>query len=352
MYTTQPKKLLIINILDILEKYTDEDHKLSQRQIEDILAQKYMMKVERKTVRRNLMELIDSEYVRIGYTESSRTARNQKTGEADESRVLTDFYLIREFTTGELRYLVDSILSSRYIPERQGRDLISKLEKLGGIYFRSHSKHISRRSGSAVYSKEIFYNIEQLDNAISQHKKVKFNYAYFGEDKKPHLRLNNDGTVKQYIINPYQMAINSGKYYLICNTDKYDDIGNYRIDRIKNVEILDEPAKSLRRLKESEGLELDLNAYMDRHIYMFSGRQSPIKFKVVKEMVGDVIDVFGTGFTIYGSDDKCLTLVAKVSEDAMLQYAKAFAPDIIVLEPQRLADRIKEQLQKAVESYN
>ena len=37
MYTKQPKKMLIINILDILRKYSDEDHRLSQKDIVDIL---------------------------------------------------------------------------------------------------------------------------------------------------------------------------------------------------------------------------------------------------------------------------------------------------------------------------
>lgn len=37
MYTKQPKKMIIINILDILKRYTDENHRLSQREIMDIL---------------------------------------------------------------------------------------------------------------------------------------------------------------------------------------------------------------------------------------------------------------------------------------------------------------------------
>lgn len=37
MYTKQPKKMIIINILDILKRYTDENHRLSQREIRDIL---------------------------------------------------------------------------------------------------------------------------------------------------------------------------------------------------------------------------------------------------------------------------------------------------------------------------
>ena len=62
MYTKQPKKLIIMNILDILKKYTDVDHRLSQKEIQDILEREYEMKVDRKAVRRNLMNLIDAGY--------------------------------------------------------------------------------------------------------------------------------------------------------------------------------------------------------------------------------------------------------------------------------------------------
>ena len=41
---------------------------------------------------------------------------NSKTGELEESYILSDFYLCREFTDGELRLLIDSLLFSRHIP--------------------------------------------------------------------------------------------------------------------------------------------------------------------------------------------------------------------------------------------
>ncbi len=54
MYTIQPKKMIIMNILNILEKYTDEDHRLSQKDICEILNDEYMMKTDRKTVKKIL----------------------------------------------------------------------------------------------------------------------------------------------------------------------------------------------------------------------------------------------------------------------------------------------------------
>ena len=48
-----------MNILDILKRYTDENHRLSQKDIQDILEREYDMTVERKAVKRNLMNLIE-----------------------------------------------------------------------------------------------------------------------------------------------------------------------------------------------------------------------------------------------------------------------------------------------------
>lgn len=77
MYTKQPKKMTIINILDILKRYTDENHRLSQREIIDILEQEYDMKVDRKAVKRNLMNLIDFGY-QVEYSESIRQGKMEK----------------------------------------------------------------------------------------------------------------------------------------------------------------------------------------------------------------------------------------------------------------------------------
>ena len=66
------KKTLILNILDILRRYTDADHTLSQKDILDILEKEYEMKAERKAVRRNIQNLIDMGY-EIEYSESIRS---------------------------------------------------------------------------------------------------------------------------------------------------------------------------------------------------------------------------------------------------------------------------------------
>lgn len=185
MLTRQPKKMMILYILDILRKYTDADHRLSQREIEDILRTEYNMPADRKSVRRNLMNLIDSGY-NIEYSESVRMVPNAKTGELEESYILSDFYLSREFTDGELRLLIDSLLFSQHIPYSQCRELVKKLEGLSNNYFRSRVQYIDRLPGDASDNKQLFLNIELLDEAISKGRKVAFEYLAYGTDKQLH----------------------------------------------------------------------------------------------------------------------------------------------------------------------
>ena len=128
MFAKSPKKLIIMNILDILKRYTDENHRLSQKEIQDILEREYDMTVERKAVKRNLMNLIEFGY-NINYSESVRIFKD-KDGKEQENVILSDFYLEREFTDSELRLLIDSVLFSNHIPYKQDKELVDKLASL------------------------------------------------------------------------------------------------------------------------------------------------------------------------------------------------------------------------------
>ena len=176
MSAKQPKKQLILNILDILRKYTDEDHRLSQKEIVDILKTEYNMSADRKSVRRNLLDLMELGY-EIEYSEAIRMVPNRKTGELEESYIWSDFYLVREFTDSELRLLIDSLLFSRHIPYSQCRELVEKLEGLSSRYFESKVRHIRTLPDQAPQNRQLFYTIDMLDEAISKGKQVAFLYT-------------------------------------------------------------------------------------------------------------------------------------------------------------------------------
>ena len=53
------KKMLNMLILEILEKYTDEDHRLTQQEILRLLKENYGVECDRRSVRNNAEYLAD-----------------------------------------------------------------------------------------------------------------------------------------------------------------------------------------------------------------------------------------------------------------------------------------------------
>ena len=358
------KKLLILYILDILQKYTDEEHRLSQKEIQDILKKEYEMPVDRKAIKRNLLNLI--EYgSSIEYREVSRKEIFRKKsvvsdedsldlenkGIPEDDLLWTDFYLKQKFTNEELRLLIDSLLFSKHIPYSQAKKLITKLESLSNIYFKSRSQYIYPLPVDRTDNKQVFYNISILDEAIRKKQKVLFEYAEYHTDKKMHLKKREDGSVREYVVTPYQMAAREGKYYLICNYNKYDDISNYRVDRIRNIQILEEKGKPFETLKWSGHQPMNLNEYMKEHVYMYSSENAFVKFRIVKAMISDVIDLFGKGVNFSEETDTHVSVSVHVNERAAEQFAKNYAPDVVILQPKRLRDKLRDDLKKAWEAY-
>ncbi len=349
MRAVQPKKMLIINILQILKEYTDAEHRLSQKEIVNLLKSEYDMAVDRKAVKRNLMDLMDFGY-NIEYSETVRMVPNKVTGELEESSILSDFYLNHDFTDSELRLLIDSLLFSKHIPYSQCRQLIEKLENLSNRYFRSRVRHIQTLPDLSLYSRQLFYTIDILDEAINTNRQISFIYNSYGTDKKLHPRKNKDGSIREYIVNPYQIAAVNGRYYLICNYDKYDNVANYRLDRITNIKLLQTPAKPM---KEVKGLEngFDFPRHMAEHIYMFTGKSALVTFRAKKYLLNDIIDWFGGEISFFDETEEEVSARVRVNLDAMRRWAMQYALHAKILTPQSLAEEVKKDIKAAAENY-
>ena len=350
MYTQQHKKMLVMNILEILKKYTDEDHRLSQKDIIEILKTEYGMAADRKAVRRNLTNLMEAGY-EIEYSESIRMVPDRDTGKLVENVVTSDYYLVREFTDAELRLLIDGLLFSKHVPYAQCKELVEKLEGLSNKYFQARVKHIRTLPDRSTENRQLFYTIEVLDEAISRGRQVAFRYLSYGLDKKQHPRTDKDGNVREYIINPYQIAAANGRYYLICNLDGKEDVSNYRLDRIAEIRLLESPAKPARQVR---GLEhgMNLPKHMAEHIYMFQGESAPVTFRFKKYLINDVMDWFGSDVKITDAPGDEATARVTVNLEAMRLWAMQYARHATVLSPQSLADTVAADLREAASEYD
>ncbi len=349
MSEKQPKKKTMLCILEILNRYTDINHTLTQNDIQQLLARDYNINLDRKTVKRNLMNLIELDFD-IEYSEVERKTYNKESRDYKDSSMMTGFYIERDFSDAELRLLIDSIIFSDHIPKGDKKRLIEKLEGLSNIYFKTRMKHVSSMGGKRAQTNALFYTIEILDEAISKGKQVKFFYDEYGTDKKLHHRKTRDGSLREYVINPYQIVAKNGKYYLICNYDKYDDLANYRLDRISDIKLLETDAKPVTALSGFEH-GFDLKKHLDRHIYMFSDKIIRAKFIAEKVILNDIMDLFGDEAQLSDETEKTVTVSVQLAELDMEHFAMQFATEVTVVEPQYLAEKCKNNLLKAAQRY-
>ena len=168
-------------------------------------------------------------------------------------------------------------------------------------------------------------------------------------DKKLEPKTGEDGKALIYKVSPYQLAAANGRYYLISNTDPHDNISTYRIDRIKDAKLLDEPAKSKRDVPEM--VSFDLPKHMAEHIYMFPGPSERVTFRMKKRVINDVIDWFGTDVRFSDETEDEITVDVRVNHDAMRLWAMQYARHATILSPQSLADEVKKDIVEAAERY-
>jgi predicted DNA-binding transcriptional regulator YafY len=324
----EPKKLIILRILQLLEKESDQQHPLTQLNLINLLKIKYGIECERKAIGRNISFLKEAGYV----IESTRAG------------VYLDS---RRFEKSELILLIDSVLASRYIDNKHSEDLINKLINEGGKYFTSGMKNLYfNKHWSKTENKSVFYNVEILDEAIEKKLKVKFIYNYYDIHKKLVPRKNY-----YYIVNPFQLLLHNQRYYLICNLDKYEDIRYLRIDRITNIEILDEFSKPINTINGYKN-GLQLNNIDTTLPYMFGEKAEIVTLKCKKEMINDIIDWFGTSFSVKELDNTYIEITLSVSIEAMKYWLMQYGTSIEVVSPLILRDTIANTVRKMNEIYN
>lgn len=328
MFAIGNKKMLNMLILDILEQYSDEDHHLTQQEIIRHLRAQYGMDCDRRSVKNNIDAL-------------------KEMGFDIETNNKGAFLAGRKFDNAELRLLIDSVLFSKGISQKRAKELIEKLKEMGGRHFSAKVKHVCNLPElQHTDNKQTMYALDALNDAIDQRKKVSFTYNTYGTDMKLHPRRQ-----EPYIVNPYQIVANNGRYYLIGNYDKYDNVSHYRIDRMTSVCMLDERRKPVSAVVDFKN-GFSLPKHMAEHIYMFSGKSVSVKMVAKKHLMNELVDWFGKDFKIRREFEDEMLVEVKCNEAAMRFWALQYGPYVEVLEPPELREVIRESVKEMWEKYN
>lgn len=306
---------------------TDEEHTLTVPQMIEELA-RYGISAERKSI------YDDLEYLQLfGVDLCSRKTKTH------------DYFIAsRDFELPELKLLVDSVQSSKFITYKKSIELISKIEKLTSI---PNAKKLHRQvyvsNRVKTFNETIYYNVDKIHEAIAANKQITFKYFEMNVDKKKVYRKNGE----LYTESPVALTWDDENYYLITYKEKYDNYTHYRVDKMESIEITDKD----RVLKDEP---FDLSEYSKATFGMFGGEETNVSIKFENDLVGVVLDRFGSDVRIVKSDEKHFICTVNVAISPHFlawifsfgNRAEIISPDYVIEEMYKLILDVKEKYDK------
>ena len=329
MAARRGQKVKLLHIIEILKKYTDEEHPLSASQICEKL-ESVGVTAERKAIYDDIECLIN-----FGY-------------DIVQTRVPKSGYFMgaRDFELPEIYLLGDAVRTAKFISAKKTRELTSKLEGMLSNY-QQREKGIYIDSSNKTRNEEIFYNIDAIGRAIENRKKITFKYGVRS------LTGNREivTTYKLRTISPYAMTWQDDHYYLIGNYDKYNNLAHFRIDRMRAVTETDEAARPYSEVCEYKET-FDVADYTKKLFGMFVGEVRGIELRCSKRILEQVADRFGENVFIKNVTETHFDFgTDAVISEALVTWLTNYGSDIEVLAPQSLCDMMKDRAEKILSIY-
>lgn len=291
MANSRKIKIKLLKLYDILKTETDKDHPLTTYElVEKLQAQD--LSCDRRTLSKDIEALND-----LGLSVKATKSGHKNAYYVDNST----------FSVPELKILIDAVQAASFIPEEKTAELIEKLSALGGTYRQEVLKGNQVTFNTRKHTNEnILKNVELINAAINEHKKISFYYFDLNENHERIYRKNK----KRYKENPAALVYNEDKYYLICYSDKYKKQVNYRIDRMEMVMKLSEVIP-----QESYALVAALPEYTKQVFKMFGGEPEEVTLQFDRSVLNQIYDQFGEEIEVAAVSDNELetTVMIQVS---------------------------------------
>ena len=318
------QKLKILYILDYLQRNSHAAHPVRAVELMQMLEQRGIL-CERKTVYSDIAALQD-----YGVDIVSIPGKNG------------GYYIAsRNFELPELKLLIDAVQSSRFLTEKKSRELIEKLCRECSV----HEANLVRRdvlvSGRVKSMNEtIYYNVDAIQEAISQNKQIRFRYFDW----------NLDGTrayrEKDYTASPYGLCQDNENCYLLAYSHRHG-ITSYRVDRMAEIQLAEESRVPCPELTGKHLVE-----HANRLFQMYSGEAVDVKMRFHRSLVNVVIDRFGRDILLIPDGDEHFVFTTSIAiSPIFLSWIIGFGQKAKILHPQSVIDRCKKLCAEAMEQY-
>lgn len=322
------QKLKLLYLTKIFMEKTDESHALTLAEITSLLNG-YEVTADRKTLYLDFEEL---KHYGLDIISEQR------------SKTVVYYLASRDFELAELKLLVDSVQSSKFITEKKSNSLIKKLESLVSEH---ESKQLHRQvitSGRVkTMNESILINVDSIHSAINNNRQISFQYFQWTPDKQRELR--HDG--QRYTISPWHLVWDNENYYMIGYDSDSEMIKHFRVDKMLRISSLDEKREGLKKMKE-----FNIATYSRTLFGMLGGESTRVTLQCHNSMAGVIIDRFGKDTVMFPHDEEhFIACVEVVPSDQFLGWILGLSSLVKIMEPISVVEQIKDLLAKQNELY-
>ncbi|MBC3804051.1 WYL domain-containing protein [Acetobacterium fimetarium] len=362
--------ILALATLEVLKDETDKESPLTQNQILRLLKEK-SVKCTAKTLSSTLKKLTwalnppvyteeDKDYFRIVYSGYDRELEEDDDTK-ENSRYMSNFYYAHDFSYQEIDRLIEGIQFSKTLTTDEANKIIEKIKKLTNRHYSNITSQIYTVPEFATAPQEqLKENLKTMQTAIAD--QVKMTFVFNGYDKNKQLVPIRE---KRYTVSPYYVVAYNGKYYLLANTDYFDNVSIYRVDLMSAIEIPERNEKNgnkgidAKKMSEVKGLKekWDPDDFMLKHLNMFYDEPQTITLKVRNNRYTMVHDWFGDRYTTVKKraqnlDEQHDLIRVCCSPNAIINWALQYSNDVEVVEPVEIRNAIVQRLKDTLAKYD
>ena len=323
------QKLKPLYIMNYLLQNSDEDHLVSMSQLIEHLAE-HGIPSERKSV------YDDIEALRVFGLDIVQGGSGKNAG----------YYIAnRSFELPELKLLVDSVQSSKFITHKKTATLIKKIETLASIHeAQLLNRQVYVKNRIKTMNESIYYNIDAIQSGISQNKKIQFKYFEYTVQKTRHYR--KDGAF--YVISPFAMTWDDENYYLVAFDSQAGIIKHYRVDKMTEISSTEEDWDGLDAYQA-----LDMAVYARKVFGMFSGEEESVQLRFENHLVGAVLDRLGQDvFIIADGDDHFTVRADVVVSPQFFAWVTGFGAAAQIIGPDDVVEKMRQHINSVAALYS
>ena len=301
---------------------------------------------------RELLLKTDEEHV-LNATDLIRTLENMDL-EADRRTIYSNVEILqdfgidyigsRDFELPELKLLVDSVQSSKFITEKKSRELIGKLMRLTNEQkARQLNRAVFIRNRMKTGNESVYYNVDALHEAMNLNRQIEFKYGEWNTGKK----LVEKKGGRKYLVSPWALTWDDENYYLIAFDEAAGIIKHYRVDKMMKIDLTERE-----RVGQEAFQDFDLAAFSKKTFGMFGGPDADVVLRCRNELAGVIIDRFGTEISIVPEDGGYFHVHVTVAVSPQFYgWVTGIGAGIEISSPREVRSGYREYLQGILSKY-